>query len=106
MPFFSIQSSFMSSFDMIWAIENEKKFKLLAQENNQVCLLEEMTNASALSEKKPPLAVSDLDNWSLLTIFSSFRFRIAIGVSEISISANRTSFQSWVTMFANYGNPH
>ena len=33
----------------------KKKIKILAQENNQVCLLEEMTNASALSEKKPPL---------------------------------------------------
>jgi hypothetical protein len=32
-----------------------KKFKILAQENNEVCLFEEMTNASALSEKKPPL---------------------------------------------------
>ena len=56
MPFLSIQSSFMPLFDMIWAITNEKKVKILAQENNQVCLLEEMTNASALSEKKPPLA--------------------------------------------------
>ena len=33
----------------------KKKIKILAQENNQVCLLEEMTNASALSEIKPPL---------------------------------------------------
>ena len=32
-----------------------KKFKILAQENIEVCLFEEMTNASALSEKKPPL---------------------------------------------------
>jgi hypothetical protein len=33
----------------------EKKIKNLAQENNQVRLFGEMTNASALSEKKPPL---------------------------------------------------
>ena len=33
----------------------KNKIKILAQENNQVCLFEEMTNASALSEKKPPL---------------------------------------------------
>ena len=45
----------MSLFDMIWAIENGKKIKILAQENNQVRLLEEMTKASTLSEKKPPL---------------------------------------------------
>ena len=31
------------------------KLKIQAQENNQVCLFGEMTNASALSEKKPPL---------------------------------------------------
>ena len=36
-------------------LEGKKKFKILAQENNEVCLFEEMTNASALSEKKPPL---------------------------------------------------
>ena len=33
----------------------KKKIKILAQENNQVCLFEENTNASTLSEKKPPL---------------------------------------------------
>ena len=33
----------------------KKKIKILAQENNQVRLFEEMMNASALSEKKPPL---------------------------------------------------
>ena len=32
-----------------------KKIKILAQEINQVCLFGEMTNATALSEKKPPL---------------------------------------------------
>ena len=32
-----------------------KKNQIIAQENNWVCLLEEMTNASALSEKKPSL---------------------------------------------------
>ena len=34
MPFLSIQSSLKSLFDMIWAIKNEKAFKILAQENN------------------------------------------------------------------------
>ena len=33
----------------------KKKIKILAQENNQVRLFEEITNESALSEKKPPL---------------------------------------------------
>ena len=33
----------------------KKKIKILAQENNQVRLFGEMMNASALSEKKPPL---------------------------------------------------
>ena len=35
-----------------------KKFKILAQENNQVCLFEEMTKASALADKKPPLKIA------------------------------------------------
>ena len=34
-----------------------KKFKNLAQENNLAHLFGEMTNSSALSEKKPPLDV-------------------------------------------------
>ena len=33
----------------------KKKIKILVQENNQVCLFEEMKNASVVSEKKPPL---------------------------------------------------
>ena len=35
----------------------KKKFKILAQENNQDCLFEEKTNPSALTEKNPPLPV-------------------------------------------------
>ena len=50
MHFLSIQSSFRSFFDMILDIYNEKKIKILAQENNLVSLFEEMTNTSALSE--------------------------------------------------------
>ena len=33
----------------------QKKIKILHKENNQVCLFEEMTNTSALSEKTTPL---------------------------------------------------
>ena len=38
------------------------EFKSQAQENNEVCLFEEMTNASALSEQKPPLGRSALNS--------------------------------------------
>ena len=31
----------------------KKKIKIVAQEKNYVCMFGEMTNASALSEKKP-----------------------------------------------------
>ena len=36
-----------------------KKIQNFSSGNNEVCLFEEMTNASALSEKKPPLRPSD-----------------------------------------------
>ena len=60
---------------MIWAIQKEKEFKILAQENSQVCVFEEMTNASALSEKKPPLTRTGINiltcmndhNWGFQT---------------------------------------
>jgi hypothetical protein len=32
-----------------------QNFKIEAQENNEVCLFEEMTNSFTPSEKKPPL---------------------------------------------------
>ena len=38
------------------------KFKIQAQENNEVCLFEEMTNVSAPSEQKPPLDAISVPN--------------------------------------------
>ena len=38
------------------------------KENNQVCLFEETTNVSALSEKKPPLVESKLNCSSEVTL--------------------------------------
>jgi hypothetical protein len=49
MPFLIIQRSFMSF--------------------SEVCLFEEMTNASALSEKKPPLVYY----WNLVETFEMFQ---------------------------------
>ena len=48
----------------------KKKIKILAQENNQVWLFGEMTNASALSEKKPPLAMLQLCSFSDISSLS------------------------------------
>ena len=46
-PYLSLLSHFRSLTDIIWAPWN---FKIQAQENNKVCLFEEMTNASVPSE--------------------------------------------------------
>ena len=56
-----------------------KKLKNLAQENNEVCLFEEMTNASALSEKKPPLRC----DWKEL---SNSRTRLKVFISNLNIA--------------------
>ena len=48
----------------------KKKIKILDQENNWVRLFGEMTNASALSEKKPPLTETEMEKvYLLLMIF-------------------------------------
>ena len=48
----AVSSSYLTLFE---PFKMEKKIKILAQENNLVRLFGEMTNASDLSEKKPPL---------------------------------------------------
>ena len=56
----------------------KKKIKTLAQENNQVRLFGEMKNASALSEKKPPLHLTVTNDCILYTyiVVSSSTFSI------------------------------
>ena len=46
-PYMILQSHFRAFFNTIWVLKN---FKSQAQENNKVCLFEEMANASAPSE--------------------------------------------------------
>ena len=51
MPHLRIQKSYLTRFE---PFRMKKKIKILAQENNLVRLLGEMTNPPALSELKPP----------------------------------------------------
>ena len=48
--------------------------KILAQENNQVRLLGEMTNTSALSEKKPPL----VEEWYWAAVYFANQTSISL----------------------------
>ena len=56
-----------------------KSFKILAQVNDKVCLFEEMTNASALSEKKPPLP----------------KMRLSVVLEDRYISTNESAAWQW-----------